>query len=247
MISLKGLIVAPSLIWLGVGTASAATAQQSPGRMDSAVTEPIQSILSGEIQDIEALLAMATFVERGDPDAPITVLEFGDFQCPACQQFALVVKPQIDADYVDEGIARFEFRDFPLVSIHPHAFIAARAARCALDQGGPYFWSFHDRLYEGQETWAESRSAPTDTFVDYAASIGLDGADFANCLDSDRHADVVSANMRLGFELGVGGTPTLVVSETGEPGYEVSRWNDFGAYQSLIERLLAEAAARDGN
>jgi protein-disulfide isomerase len=247
MISLKGLVVAPCLIWIGVGTASAAAAQQTPGRMDSAVTEPIQSIVSGEIQDVEALLAMASGVERGDPNAPITVLEFGDFQCPACQQFALAVKPQIDAAYVDEGVARFTFRDFPLVSIHAHAFIAARAARCALDQGGPYFWAFHDRLYEGQATWAESPSAPTDAFVDYAASIGLDAADFANCLDSDRHADVVSANMRLGFELGVGSTPTLVVSETGQPGFQVSRWNDFGAYQSLIERLLAEAAARDGN
>jgi len=214
--------------------------------MDSAVTEPIQSIVSGEIQDVDALVAMATSVERGDPNAPIIIMEFGDFQCPACQQFALEVKPQIDAAYVDEGIARFEFHDFPLVSLHAHAFFAARAARCALDQGGPYFWTFHDRLYAEQSTWAESESAPGDTFVSYAASIGLDVNDFASCLNSDRHADVISANMRLGTEMGVSGTPTLVVAEGDGPGIQVTRWNDFAAYQSVIERLLEEAA-RDGN
>jgi protein-disulfide isomerase len=242
MISVKGLIVAPSLVWLAVGTAQAATAQKAPARMDSAVTTPIQSIVSGEIQDPEALLAMATSVGRGDPDAPIVVMEFGDFQCPACQQFALQVKPQIDAAYIDEGIARFEFRDFPLASMHPHAFFASRAARCALDQGESKFWAFHDRLYEEQATWSASRSVPSDPFVAYAASIDLDVDDFTSCLDSDRHADVVSANMRLGMEIGVSGTPTLVVSETDEPGYQVSRWNDFAAYQSVIDRLLEEAA-----
>ena len=246
MISVKRFIVASSLIWLGVGTASAATAQQAPGRMDSAVTDPIQSIVSGEIQDVEALVAMATSVDRGDPDAPLRIVEFGDFQCPACQQFALAVKPQIDAAYVDEGIVRFEFHDFPLVSIHAHAFIAARAARCALDQGGPNFWAFHDRLYAEQATWAASPSAPTDTFVAYAASIGLDVNDFTSCLDSDRHADVVSANMRLGSEMGVSSTPTVVVAPADGPGFQVNRWNDFAAYQSVIDRLLAEAA-RDGN
>ena len=79
MISVKRLIVAASLIWLGVGTGQAATAQQVRARMNSAATEPIQSIVSGEIQDVEALMALATVVERGDPDAPLTILEFGDF------------------------------------------------------------------------------------------------------------------------------------------------------------------------
>jgi protein-disulfide isomerase len=235
------LIVASSLIWLGAGTAQAASVQQA-ARMTSAVTEPIQSIVSGPIQDFETLMAMATGVERGDPNASITIMEFGDFQCPACQQFALLVKPQLDAAYVDEGIARFEFHDFPLASMHAHAFFAARAARCALDQGNSNFWAFHDRLYAEQATWSESRSAPGDAFVAFAAEIGLDVDDFRNCLDSDRHADVVSANMRLGMEIGVAGTPTLVVSKTGEPGFQVSRWNDFAAYESVIARLLEEAA-----
>ena len=215
------------------------------GGLSSAATQPVVSIVEGEYEDLGTLVAMATGVERGDPNASITILEFGDFQCPACQQFATGAKPQIDFAYVDEGIVRFEFHDFPLVSIHAHAFIAARAARCALDQGEPYFWDFHDRLYAEQSTWVASPSAPTDAFVAYAAAIGLDVNAYATCLDSDRHADVISANMRLGRELGINGTPTIVVAATDGPGLQMTRWNDFTAYQDVIDRLLEEAA-RDG-
>ena len=83
------------------------------GGLSSSATEPIASIVTGDMEDLGALVEMATGVERGDPDAPITILEFGDFQCPACQQFAALVKPQIDLAYVDEGIARFVFHDYP--------------------------------------------------------------------------------------------------------------------------------------
>ena len=130
------------------------------GGLSTAATEPIASIVVGEMDDLPALVAMATGVERGDPDAPITILEFGDFQCPSCQQFATFVKPQVDLAYVDEGIARFVFHDYPIVSAHPHAFLAARAARCALDQGGQYFWPFHDQLFAHQSTWALSPGPP---------------------------------------------------------------------------------------
>ncbi len=105
------------------------------GGLSSAATEPIASIVVGEMDDLEALVEMATGVERGDPDAPITIMEFADFQCPSCQQFATFVKPPIDLTYVDEGIARFVFHDYPVGSAHPHAFLASRGARCALDQG----------------------------------------------------------------------------------------------------------------
>ena len=210
------------------------------GGLRSAATQPIVSIVEGELEDLEALVGMATGVERGDPNAPITILEFGDFQCPACQQFATFVKPQLDLAYVDEGIARFVFHDYPIVSGHPHAFLAARGARCALDQGEQYFWPFHDQLFSHQSTWSLSQGPPMNAFEDYAATIGLDMGDFADCLDSDRFADVVSANMRLGIELGVSGTPTIFVSRGGGMGIRVTRWSEFEGFQTVIERLLEE-------
>ena len=216
--------------------------QALAGGLSSAAMDPISSIVLGEIEDLGALVDMATGVERGDPNAPITILEFGDFQCPSCQQFATFVKPQIDLAYVDTGIARFVFHDYPIVSAHRYAFLAARAARCALDQGSEYFWPFHDQLFSHQSTWSLSQSPPTNAFETYAATIGLEVDDFANCLDSDRHADVVSSNMRLGIELGVSGTPTVFVSKGGGMAIRVIRWSEFEGVQDVIERLMEEDA-----
>ena len=81
-----------------------------------------------------------------------------------------------------------------------------------------------------------------NAFEDYAATIGLDAGDFASCLDSDRFADVVSANMRLGIELGVSATPTIFVSRGGGMGVRVNRWNEFDAFKTVIDRLLEEDA-----
>jgi protein-disulfide isomerase len=216
------------------------------GGLSSAATVPSPSIVMGEMEDLEALVEMATGVERGDPNAPITILEFGDFQCPACQQFATLIKPQIDFAYVDAGIARFVFHDYPVVSAHPYAFLASRGARCALDQGEQYFWPFHDQLFAHQSTWSLSQGSPMNAFESYAATVGLDVNDFADCLDSDRHADVVSANLRLGMELGVNGTPTVFVSRGGGRSVRVTRWNEFESYQDVIERMMEEGAG-DGN
>ncbi len=224
-------IAAGALGWSAVG-----------GGLSSAATQPVASIVQGEIEDLAWLVETATGVERGDPDAPITILEFGDFQCPACQQFATFVKPQIDLMYVESGIARFVFHDFPLVAGHFHAFLAARAARCAHDQGDQYFWPFHDQLFSRQSSWAGSQSSPMGAFEGYAAAIGLDTDDFSNCLDSDRHAEVVSANMRLGMELGVSGTPTIFVSKGGGMAIRVVRWNEFEGVKDVIDRLLEEDA-----
>ncbi len=210
----------------------------SRGPLSSAAMEPIQSIVTGEIEDLATLITMARGVERGDPNAPITILEFADFQCPACAEFAAFVKPEIELAYVQEGIARFIFHDYPFVSGHPYAFLAARGARCALDQGEQHFWSFHDQLFSHQPTWSLSRSPPLGAFESYAGAIGLDLEVFAACLNSDRHADVVSANLRLALEMAVDGTPSILVSKDGGRGINVIRWNEFAGVQEVVERLM---------
>ncbi len=224
-----GIIAAGAIAW---------TFLQST--LSSAATEPILEIVTGDLTDVAALVNMATGIERGDPNAPITIMEFGDYQCPACEQFATLVKPQVDLAYIETGMARFVFHDFPLAG-HPYAFVAARAARCALDQGDEFYWPFHDQLFAHQSTWSVSQSSPLNAYETYAVTIGLDADDFRACLDSDRHADVVSANMRLGMELGVTGTPTLYVSKGGGMATRVNRWGEFAAIQEVIERLMSES------
>ena len=160
----------------------------------------------GEIEDND-LVALAQGVVYGDPDAPVTIMEFGDYQCPACRQFGLTVKPQIDLAYIQDGMAKLVFHDFPL-PMHPHSFVAARAARCAGDQ--ELYFEYHDLIFRTQDRWSPMSSA-VGHFKDLAEQLGLDTGAFGNCLDSDRHADVVTANIMLGQRLGVSGTPSIFV------------------------------------
>ena len=165
-----------------------------------------------ELENDEALVALAQGVMKGDPDAPLTIMEFGDYQCPGCGAFALSVKPRLEADYVASGQARFVFYDFPLYSIHPHAFLAARAARCAGDQDK--FWEYHETLFRNQARWS-GEATLGGTLSDYADELDLDMGDFNACVNSDKYADVVSANLELGMRMGVQSTPTVLVQANG--------------------------------
>ena len=156
------------------------------------------------------VVALANGVTQGNPDAPITIAEFADYQCPACGSFASLVKPRVNLAYLQGDDVRFVFYDFPLTSIHPHAFLAARAARCAGDQD--MYWEFHDQLFQNQGAWSRSASPPLGLFEDYAAAVGAEASAFRACLRSDRHAVTVSANQQLAQLLGVTGTPTVMVS-----------------------------------
>lgn len=196
----------------------------------SAVSAPITL----DLENDEALVALAQGVTKGDPDAPVTIVEFGDYQCPGCGSFALTVKPQIDATLVESGQVKFVFYDFPLISIHANAFLAARAGRCAGEQ--EKFWEYHETLFRNQSRWA-SASMPMSAFEDYAEEVGVEAGDFGSCLNSDRYADVVSANMELGIRMGVSGTPTVLINANGQ----LRKLNqyDFGGIQSAIETMTA--------
>ena len=150
-----------------------------------------------EFSTPQELLAAAEPVSLGNPDAPLTLMEFGDYQCPACQNFYRQAKPILDVSYIEPGRVRFEFYDFPLEATHPNAFLAARAARCAGDQDR--YWDYHDRLFQNQVLWSFEPD-PAGAFNGYADDLGLDGGEFRSCLRSDRHAEVVVANQMLGIQ-----------------------------------------------
>src|SRR5690606_8784396 len=119
------------------------------------------------------------------------VVVFSDFMCPYCGQFTLQVERLLKENYAQTGKIHYVYYDFPLGGAHRHSFLAARAARCAGDQGK--FWEYHDYLFGQQSEWSYKRNPPVGEFEDYAEALGLDRAAFSECLRSDRHADVVSA------------------------------------------------------
>lgn len=150
---------------------------------------------------------------KGSPDAPITIVEYSDFQCPFCQRFTLQTLPALLQEYVDKGQVRLVFKDFPLNQIHPQAQKAAEAARCVRELAGSdeAFWQMHDLLFAGQGDWSGQANANA-IFADYAAQVGVARDAFEECLNSGRHEAAVLADLEEGIELGVRGTPTFFIN-----------------------------------
>ncbi|MGH7460032.1 MAG: DsbA family protein, partial [Longimicrobiales bacterium] len=198
-----------------------------------ATEEPI--LLSPEVlKNTQQLMAKAQGVKVGPDNAPIRILVFSDFMCPGCKAFATVVEPGMREEYIKTGKVQLVYHDFPLSPNHKWSFVAARAARCAQDQNK--FWEFHDMLFNKQSAWSFERTTPTATFEGYARELKLDEDAFSDCLNSDKHAELVTANKALGEQLGVNHTPTLLMSPSGT---ELSQeWNDYGRMKARLEKEL---------
>ena len=143
---------------------------------------------------------------RGSSGAPVTLEEFGDFQCPPCGRLHASLK-KIEDDYGDR--LRVIFRNYPLQSIHKNAFSAARAAEAAGQQGK--FFEMHDMLYEHQEEWGNSPE-PRPLYVSYASRLGLNGDKFKADMERQDIADRIQADFSRGTSLGVKGTPTVFLN-----------------------------------
>ncbi len=138
---------------------------------------------------------------QGPKDAPVTIIEFSDFQCPYCSRVVGTLKEVVRL-YPKQ--VRLAYRDFPIAALHPKAHKAAEAARCAGDQGK--FWEYHDRLFESQ-----AQATPAD-FKRFAEQLKLDSNRFSACLDSEKHAAAVQADVQEGTRLGITGTPTFFIN-----------------------------------
>jgi protein-disulfide isomerase len=164
---------------------------------------------------------------RGPADAPITIVEFSEYQCPFCARVNPTLK-QIEEKYA--GKVRLVFKDFPLPN-HAQAPKAAEAAHCAGEQDK--YWPLHDRLFANQQ------QLQVPELKAHAATVGLDQAAFDQCLDSGKHAANVQADIDLGSSLGVQSTPTLFIN-----GRVVTGAQPIGVFTSIIDEELARAAKR---
>lgn len=138
---------------------------------------------------------------RGPANAPISIVEFSDFQCPFCQK-AYPTLQAVLAKYGDK--VNFSYRDFPLRNIHPRAQIAARAARCAEEQGK--FWAYHNELFEVPNQLGDEELAL------HAATVGMDTEKFKSCLASDRYDASIEQDVKDGLRAGVTGTPAFFIN-----------------------------------
>jgi protein-disulfide isomerase len=161
----------------------------------------------------------------GPADAPVTIIEFADFNCGYCKSFfEQTLHPLLDAY---EGQVRFVFRDYPILGAA--SVQASLAAECADDQG--QFWAFHDRVYSEQ-------NLTRDNFLLYATDLGLDVDTFTTCLDEATHQDEIESDYRAGVDLGVGGTPTFFIN-----GKILVGAQPYASFAAVVESELNSAAA----
>jgi len=165
----------------------------------------------------------------GSPDAPITIVEFSDYQCPYCLRHFQQTMPQLKKEYIDTGKVRYVFKDFPL-SFHEKAVPAALAAECAGEQGK--YWEMHDKLFGEQSRWVKE-SKPTDVYKEFAKELGLDTKQFNECLDSQKYADEIMADMKEGRDAGVQGTPAFFIN-----GQFLSGAQPYEVFKQVIDKML---------
>lgn len=143
---------------------------------------------------------------QGKADSNVTLIEYGDFQCPACKSYYPIIK-QLESEYADK--VKFQFRHYPLTSIHPNAFLGSRAAEAAGKQNK--FFEMHDILYENQDSWAQSQD-PTPIFEGYASQLELNLEQFKTDMKSAGVADVINADIKAGQAAKANSTPTFVLN-----------------------------------
>ena len=168
---------------------------------------------------------------RGESNAPVTIIEFGDYQCPSCKRFEETSGPQIEEAYIATGRVRLEFRNMAFIG--DESIIAAAAAECANEQDA--FWPYHDKLFEEQRG-ENSGAFSFDRLKSLAGDLGLDQPAFDKCLDSTRTQQLVFDETQAGREAGADSTPTFFIN-----GEMVKGAKSFSDFQDVIEKKLAEA------
>ena len=174
---------------------------------------------------------------KGNPDAPVTVVEFSDFQCPFCLRFFQQTLPLIEENYIDTGKIKFVYKDLPLDSLHPNARAAHIAAECADEQGK--FWEYHDVLFEKQPQWSNLASSKLQNkFTEFATDMGLKAASFESCMQSPNIADEVNKDTLEAASYGATGTPTFFIGNEENGFVKLVGAQPYQTFQAVIDSRL---------
>jgi len=207
----------------------------------------IKSILLGALKRQVPEKSTGTVGVTGRPmlgknDAPVTIVEFSDYQCPFCRRYSLTVFPVLKRDYIDTGKVRYIFRDFPLTSIHQQAKKAHESAHCA----GEFdkYWEMHDALFQNQ------KDLMVPSLKQYAAKLGLDSTIFEGCIDSGKYQADIQKDIDDGAAAGIRGTPSFFIGKSGTgdsiTGTIVRGTQPLANFQKNIDQLLSDHASDVG-
>ena len=211
-----GAIIAASIMYVG--------GIDLGGKTDAKKETP-----SPEASESDALLGVMDGDQvLGNPDAPVTFVEFGDFQCPFCERFYQTTEKELIEKYVKTGQVKFIWRDFAFLG--QESFDSAVAARCAGEQGK--FWEYHNYLFENQKGENEGEFSVVN-LKNFARALNLETAQFNSCLDSQKYLPAVQKETELGRQLGVDGTPSSFIN-----GVHITGAVPFSQFEAVIQNAL---------
>lgn len=225
------LLTIPILVAIGVLLGE--QVNQSSGQSESSVAETQAAILGDTLknppdEDDDPFM--------GSANAPITMIEFSDYQCPFCRSFFNETMPLIKENYIDTGLVKFVYRDLPLTSLgHTDALPAANAAECAREQGGDeVYFKYHDLIFEGEnELGYGTVKIPEESLYAYANELGLDEEKFKECQEGQKFYDEIENDSTDARAAGMQGTPSFVIN-----GQLVIGAYPYASFEQLLNELL---------
>ncbi|WP_298817972.1 DsbA family protein [Chloroflexus sp.] len=185
--------------------------------------------------DLVSLLNLTADDPRalGDPDAPVLMIEFTDYECPFCARFVSETRERLIREFVDTGVARLVVRDFPLTSIHASAMLAAGVANCAAEQN--QFWPVYEMLFQSHGVeWGGVPRRDRPVLIEMAGELGVDTELLNACLDRPATEATIIAEMEAAQRLGINSTPNFLIN-----GQIVRGALPFDTFASLIRQLAA--------
>lgn len=233
-VSIVAAFFAGSYIGLKSEELTKAELNEAIAKLESKIVK-IQQVEQPKIEPI--MISADDDPVRGNQDAPITIVEFSDFQCPFCARFQIQTLPLILEQYVETGKVKFVYRDFPIQNSHPNAMPAAAASECAHEQDK--YWEYHDALFENQAVWnkVEITSAIT-IFKEFATELNLNQEQFDSCLDSGKYIEEIKNDLNDGRNYGITGTPGFFIGNDDIGFVKLNGAQPFEAFKSVIDSQL---------
>jgi protein-disulfide isomerase len=230
-----------AVFFAGSYTANLNSEQISQEELENALAKLELKILEKQLPTKQPNIPLKISIDNdpiiGNPDAPITIIEFSDFQCPFCARFHIETLPLIMNEYINEGQVKLVFRDFPIQSIHPNALPASVAAECANEQGK--FKEMHDMLFENQNKWSnQSLDNLMITLSQYASEMELEEEKFDSCLKNGKYIEEIQKDLDDGRTYGVSGTPGFFVGNDQIGFIELTGAQPFENFKKVIDSQL---------
>lgn len=213
----------------------------SQEELKNAIAKLELKILEKQLPTKQAALPLKISSENnpfiGNPDAPITIIEFSDFQCPFCAKFHMQTLPTIMDEYINKGTVKLVFRDFPIQNIHPNAVPASIAAECANEQGK--FEQMYHTLFKKQKEWSNlETSYAIALFNQYASELQLNEEKFDSCIKNVKYIEEVQKDLDEGRTFGVTGTPGFFIGNEEIGFVELKGAQPFESFKKVIDNQL---------